>query len=136
MRSAGLGGDGGHEAIHTIAGNDKELILVGEVVDLDVGRGRDDLVLGRQLSALLELEVADSARQSKVAVDAAKVDKASSGRDTVLLGYTSFVSIGWLFRSVYPSGRLTLELGLVVVGQGLGATLDAEDGSRVTGVGL
>jgi hypothetical protein len=42
----------------TITGNDKELVILVDVVYLDVGEGSDDLLLGREVGALLELEVA------------------------------------------------------------------------------
>lgn len=75
--------------IRTIASNDEELILLGDVVLLDVGEGGDDLVLGRKVGALLELKVTDGARQGKVAIDAAKVDEATGSGDAVLFGCTS-----------------------------------------------
>ena len=52
---------------------------------LDIGEGGDDLVLGGELGALLELEVADGARQGQVAIDTAKVDETACCCDTVLL---------------------------------------------------
>lgn len=76
----------------TIASDHHELILVSEVVPLDVGEGRDDLALRRELSALLELEVANGTRESKVSVDTAKVDETASGSDTVLLDYIPNIS--------------------------------------------
>jgi hypothetical protein len=74
-----------------------------------------DLVLGGQLSALLELEITNGTRQGKVAVDTTKVDKAAGSSNSVLL----------LFK-----------LRLVILRQRQGAALDAQDGSRITGVGL
>lgn len=84
---------------HTVAGNDKELIVVGELVDFDIGEGGDDLGLGCEFGALLEFEVSDGAREGEVAVDAAKVDKATSGRDAGLL------SCGRDFMSVHSTFR-------------------------------
>lgn len=75
--------------IRTIASNDQELILFGDIVLVNVGVGSDDLTLGRKVGALLELEVADGARQGKVAVDTAKVDEAAGSGDSVLLGCAS-----------------------------------------------
>lgn len=54
---------------------------------LNVREGGDDLGLGRELCALLELEVTNGAGESKIAVNTAKVNKATGGCDTGLLGY-------------------------------------------------
>jgi len=54
-------------------------------VRIHVREGGDDLVLGREIGALLEFEVADCARQGEVAIDTTEVDKSTSSRDTVLL---------------------------------------------------
>jgi hypothetical protein len=69
----------------TVAGNDQELILVGEVVLLDIGVSGDNLVLGRQLGTLLELKVTNGAREGKVSIHSAKIDKATGSCDSVLL---------------------------------------------------
>jgi hypothetical protein len=53
-------------------------------VDDDIGVGRDDLLLRRQLGALLELEISDGPRQGKIAVHATKVDEAARSRDSRL----------------------------------------------------
>lgn len=53
---------------------------------LDVGERGNDLLLRGKIGALLELEVTYRAGQGEVAVDAAKVDEASCGLDTCLLG--------------------------------------------------
>ena len=53
---------------------------------LDVGEGSDYLLLGREICALLELEIADGTRQGKVAIDTAEVDKTAGCLDTGLLG--------------------------------------------------
>ncbi len=68
----------------TIAGNDEELVVLAHLVDDDIGIGRDNLLLGGELGALLELEVSDGSREGQVSVDAAKVDKATSSRDSRL----------------------------------------------------
>lgn len=52
---------------------------------LNIGVGCNDLVLGGQLSALLELKITDSTREGKVAVHSAEVDKTTSSCDSVLL---------------------------------------------------
>ena len=72
---------------HTVTGKDKELIVVGELMNLDIGEGGDDLSLRCEFSTLLEFEVSDGAREGEVAVDPTKVDEAASRRDTGLLGY-------------------------------------------------
>jgi hypothetical protein len=52
-----------------------------------IGEGGDDLLFGRQLCALLELEIADCAGKCEIAVDTAKVDEATSGRNASFLSY-------------------------------------------------
>lgn len=52
-----------------------------------VGVSRDNLLLGSELCALLELEVADSSGQGKVAVDTTEVDEPASGSDSCLFAY-------------------------------------------------
>ena len=54
---------------------------------LDVGEGGDYLLLGREVGALLEFEVAYRTRQGEVAIDAAKVDEASCCLDAGLFGW-------------------------------------------------
>jgi hypothetical protein len=73
-----------------------------------VGESSDYLLLRREVCALLELKVSDSSAKGKVAVNSAKVDEATGCAD---------------------AGLLALVLRLVVEGEGLGAALDAEDGS-------
>ena len=70
----------------TIASNDKEFVVVAEFVNGNVGVCRDNLLLGRKLGALLEFEIADCARQSKVAVHTAKIDEATGSSDACLFG--------------------------------------------------
>lgn len=53
---------------------------------LDIRESRDNLVLGRELGALLELEIANGAGQGEVAVHAAEVNESAGGLDTGLLG--------------------------------------------------
>lgn len=50
-----------------------------------VGVCGDDLLLGSELCALLELEVADSSGQGKVAVDTTKVDETTGSSNPCLL---------------------------------------------------
>lgn len=74
-------------ALLTVTSKDQELILVRKLMHLDVGVGGNDLVLGGELGALLELKIANSTGQGQVAVDAAEVDKATRGCDSILLVY-------------------------------------------------
>lgn len=69
----------------TVAGENEKLVVVGQIVRLDVGEGRHDLGLGRELGTLLELKVSNGPGEGQVAVDAAEIDKASGGVDAVLL---------------------------------------------------
>ena len=66
----------------------------------------DDLLLRREVCALLELKVTDSSAERKVAVHTTEVDKATCGANASLLA---------------------LVLGLVVERERLCAALDAED---------
>ena len=75
-------------------------------MDGHIRESSDDLLLRREICALLELKVANSSAECEVAVDTAKVDKATCGADTSLLA---------------------LVLGLVVEGKRLRAALDTED---------
>lgn len=70
----------------TITGKNEKLILISQLVLLDIGESGNNLLLRGKLGALLELEVTNSARKSKVAVDATEIDKTSSSCNTVLLG--------------------------------------------------
>jgi hypothetical protein len=44
----------------TVASNDQELVFVSMGMDVDVGVGRNDLVLRIEVGALLELKVSES----------------------------------------------------------------------------
>ena len=90
----------------TIAGNDQELIVLAKLVNGHIRERSDDLLLRREVCALLELKVTDSSAEGKVAVDSAEVDEATGCAD---------------------AGLLALVLGLVVEGERLCAALDAED---------
>lgn len=69
----------------TITGDDKEFVVIAQVVNSHVGESGDNLLLRGQFGALLELEVTNGSRESKVSVDTAKVDKAAGGTNTSLL---------------------------------------------------
>jgi len=101
--------------LQTITGNHEKLIIPTDFVRRHFRECSDNLLLRREVGALLELEVTDSSAQRKVAIDSAKVDETAS--------------------CVYPC-LLTLILWLVVERQGFGAALDAENRSRVAGVAL
>jgi hypothetical protein len=115
----------------TVACYNEELVVGVDLVYLDIGERGDDLLLRGKIGALLELEVAYRAGESEVAVDAAKVDEASSGLNACLLGWrvlAQFFTLDWAL--------LTLILRLVVERERLCAALDTQDCTRVTGVGL
>jgi hypothetical protein len=57
-----------------------------------IGVGSHNLLLGRQLGALLEFKVTDGARQSEVTVDTAEIDETARGADTSLLAYMGLTS--------------------------------------------
>ena len=67
-----------NERVLTVTSNDKELVVVAKVVGGHIGECRDDLLFRWQIRALLEFKVANCARQGKVSVDSAEIDKASS----------------------------------------------------------
>ena len=70
----------------TVARNHQKFVIFADVVYLDVGEGSDYLLLGREICALLELEIADGTRQGEVAIDTAEVDKTAGCLNTGLLG--------------------------------------------------
>jgi hypothetical protein len=70
----------------TVTCNNKELVVGSDFVDLNVGEGSDNLLLRREVGALLELEVTYRAGEGEVAVDTAKVNEAAGSLDTGLLG--------------------------------------------------
>ena len=92
----------------TIAGNNQELIILAKLVDGHVGERSDDLLLRREVCALLELKVTNSSAEREVAVHTTKVDEATCSANASLLA---------------------LILGLVIEGERLSAALDAEDRS-------
>lgn len=52
---------------------------------LNIRERGDDLLLRGELGALLELEITNGTRQSKIAIDTAEVNKPSCSYDAVLL---------------------------------------------------
>lgn len=99
----------------TIASNDKKLIIICVLVNSHIWERCDNLLLRREICALLEFEVAQGSAERKVAVDSAEIDKAACCANTRLLAFI---------------------LGFVVEREGFRAALDAEDRSRVTSVAL
>jgi len=64
-------------AIRTVTGDNNKLVIVRNVVDSDFWEGGDDLLLRWEVRALLEFEIANGARQGKVAVDSSEIDKST-----------------------------------------------------------
>ena len=77
------------EACRTVTCNDQEFIIVRNLMGDHVREGSDNLLLGREICALLEFEIANCTGQCKVAIDTAKVDKTSGGTDPCLLAWKS-----------------------------------------------
>lgn len=131
-------GEGGH----TITGNNKEFIVIGQLVHCHIGVGSHDLLFGRQFGTLLELKVTNGTGQSEVAVYTAKVDEAAGGTDTGLLACREKLashssSDEFSVFSCSPAGcngskrslrvrAQTFILWLVVKGKGLCAALDTQ----------
>ena len=99
----------------TIAGNDKELVVVRMFVHGHLRKCSDNLLFRRQVCALLELEIANSSAERKIAVDSAKVDEAASRTYTRLLAFI---------------------LRLVIEGERFRTAFYAEDRSRVSRIAL
>lgn len=75
----------------TITSNDKELVVVGDLMSDNIGESSNDLLLGRKVGALLELKIADSTRQGEVAIDTTKVDEATGSADASFLACNTSV---------------------------------------------
>lgn len=71
----------------TVTCEHNKLVIIRKVVDGHIGEGGDDLLLRRQVGALLELEIANSTGQGEVAVHTAKVDEATGCADSCLFTY-------------------------------------------------
>lgn len=76
----------------TITSDDNKLVVLSDIVNSHVWEGGNNLLLWGKLWRLLELKVTNGAGQGKVAIDAAKVDKSTSGSDTSLFACI-FVSL-------------------------------------------
>ena len=70
---------------NTVASYNKKFIIVRDSMCHNVRKGSDDLLLRREIGALLEFEVANGPRKCKVTVDSAKVDETASRADSSLL---------------------------------------------------
>lgn len=67
----------------TVTGENQELVLFSQFMLINIWESCDNLVLGRELSALLEFEVTNGTGQSQVAIDTTKVDETTSGSNSV-----------------------------------------------------
>lgn len=76
----------------TVASDNQEFIVLVDIVYLDVRECSDYLLLRRKICALLELEVAYRTRQSKVAIDTAKVDEAACRLNSGFLGWSKLTT--------------------------------------------
>jgi len=70
--------------LRTITGDDEKLVIITRLMYRDFREGRHNLLLGWQICALLELEVADGSAECKITVDSAKVNEATSCADSRL----------------------------------------------------
>lgn len=87
----------------TVAGNNEEFVVGVDLVYLDVGESSDDLLLRGKIGALLEFEITYRAGQGQVAVHATKVNEASCGLDTCLLGWVMSARFVGTCRIFLPS---------------------------------
>lgn len=71
----------------TVACDHQKFIIVGKLVDDDVGVCRDNLLLGSKLCALLEFEIANGTGEGQVAVDPTKIDETAGSGNSCLLTY-------------------------------------------------
>lgn len=78
----------------TVTGKHNKLVIIRQVVNSHVGVGGNDLLLRREVGALLEFEVTDGTRQGEVAVDTTKVDEATGGANSSLLTYSNVSRVG------------------------------------------
>ena len=73
--------------MRTVAGKDKELIIVGQVVYHDVWVCGHDLLLWCKLGTLLELKVANGSGKRQVAVHSSEINKPTGRGDSCLFAY-------------------------------------------------
>lgn len=125
----------------TVTRNHQELIIIRNLVYDDVRVGGYDLLLGGEVCALLELEVADGSRQSEVTVDTAEVDESAGSSNSCLLACReqNLSAVCHVFddaRRLWPRSMRTFVLWLVIERQRLCPALDTQHTSGVTRVGL
>lgn len=70
---------------HTVTSNDEELIVFAYFVLRHVGECGDNLLFWRKIGALLELKVANSSAECKVAIHTTKVDETTGSTNARLL---------------------------------------------------
>jgi hypothetical protein len=66
----------------TIACNDEKFILISNFMLADIWKRSHNLLFRRQLGCLFEFKITNRSRQSKIAIDAAKVDEAAGCSNT------------------------------------------------------
>ena len=93
----------------TVTCYDEELIVIRHIVSYNIRERCNNLLLGCQVGTLLKLEVAYSTRQSQVAIDTTKVNKAASSTNSGLLSCEALVS--WSRTMI---SKLALVLRLVI----------------------
>lgn len=69
----------------TVACNNQKFIIIGKLVDNNVGVCGNDLLLGSKLCALLEFEITNGSGEGQVAVDPSKIDEAAGSGNSCLL---------------------------------------------------
>lgn len=66
----------------TVAGNNKELIVLRDIMSHNIWVCGHNLLFRSKIGALLEFKVTDGTRQCQVAVDSAEVDKSASSTNS------------------------------------------------------
>jgi hypothetical protein len=61
----------------TVAGYNKEFVVFRDLMYCNIWKCGHDLLLWRQICALLELEVANGSAEREISVDSAKVDESA-----------------------------------------------------------
>jgi len=73
---------------HTVTSNHQEFIVRRDIMHHHVGKCSHDLLFGRKVGTFLEFKISNRSRQSKVAIDAAKVYKPASSCNASLFAYS------------------------------------------------
>lgn len=97
------------EAWRTITCNHKELVVIRNIVNSDLWKGSDDLLLWGKVGAFFELEVAYRSGEREIAVHASEVDETTCGANSCFFTCENQLVLCALFKLV-----LTLILGLVI----------------------